>query len=879
MRYIHSNQFNSLMPHLGVIAVLLMTLHVHADHPSIFFSAADIPDIRLKANSSHADIMKPILSQANSLLSMPVPAEPEGADYTKLSLASRDVMVLAFAYVATGDSRYLTVGRDYLVTFASWPFWGADSKLGDRDLTLGFMLRACSMAYDWIYDSLSTSDRGAVHDAIVKHAQEMYEAASGPYNSGWANWWPQSYGQNHWDNNNSALGMAALVLDGECDSGGIWLDHAIREMRRDSFNLANIGDGTWHEGCLYQNSKLTATMPFYYNLKRLKGIDLLPKNYLAAYALFSLYNYLPSNRQMALTFSSYLRDWGGWLSAAGYSLLSLVASACNSGYAQWLWNRMGTELGRSSYQAGNHIPEFFYYAPSIAAVPPSDVPLSITLTDLEGVIWRTGWGAEELTFGLKTGCYGGRFLYHQYLSKKYPFDTDGANLNAGHNHADANTFWLYRGSVTLIGENEGRSLYNDLNFAYRSSSHNTLLVDGRGQYFPTDQTGVHEDNDGGIRCSHSVQGYDFVQSDASKRYRATNTDGSIGPHMISLFVRNVLFVRPSYFLIVDNIADSAVHEYEMRFHFGDSAKIDTGSGWIHATCAENNMVGIRTLVPSPYRFREVDSIRPAACITPVQEVKRVDFTFVVYPSFTSEWAGKPEFTPVTQNESATCIHVSGAIAFDHIIKHADAIDTPIIGGYKIDARAASIGKSVDGNIRDLFLTQGTTIVDSGGAPVLLHSGTTIDAVHITISDTAVTAYLEQEGAPDLRIYAPGTDPELVKVPGWNAAASSDGDFLLISGTPRPVKRKNRQRNGANTTVSRIHGGETIRIRPTTSGVMSAHAYRLDGKCVWRCMRRPVRAGCAVDIPCDNRQIRNSLLLIIVEINGERISQSLIEMIR
>lgn len=104
-------------------------------------------------------------------------------------------MVLAFAYVAIGDSRYLTVGRDYLVTFASWPFWVADSKLGDRDLTLGFMFRACAIAYDWIYDSLSASGRMAMNDAIVKHAQAMYKAASGPYNAGWANWWPQSYGR------------------------------------------------------------------------------------------------------------------------------------------------------------------------------------------------------------------------------------------------------------------------------------------------------------------------------------------------------------------------------------------------------------------------------------------------------------------------------------------------------------------------------------------------------------------------------------------------------------------------------------------------------------------------------------------------------------
>jgi hypothetical protein len=871
----HSTRFNVMMMRLYAVVILAGAHPAHAVHPSIFFSTADIPDIRQKATSSHAAIMKPILSQASSLLPAVVPSAPTGADYSKLSLASRDVVVLAFAFVATGDSRYFTAGRDYLVSFASWPYWGADSKLGDRDLTLGFMLGACAMAYDWLYDSLSTSDRAAVKGALVKHGREMYEAASGPYNSAWANWWTQSFGQNHWDNNNVALGMAALVLDGEFDSSDIWLGHAVREMRRDSFNLANIEDGTWHEGCLYQNSKLTASMPFYWNLKRLKGIDLLPRSYLSAYSLFALYNYLPSNRQMVLTFSSYLRDWGGWLSAAGYSLLSLAASACNSGYAQWLWNRMGTELGRSSYQAGNHIPEFFYYNPSVAAVPPDDLPLSITLSDLEGVIWRTGWGTDELTFGFKTGCYGGRFLYNQYLSRKYPFDADGANLNVGHNHADANTFWLYRGNVTLIGENEGRSLYNDLNSAYQSSSHNTLLIDGMGQYFPTNQTGVYENNDGGFRFSGSVAGYDFVSADASRRYRATNSDGSIGSPMVSLFVRNVLFIRPSYFVIVDNVADSAAHAYEERFHFGDSAKIDTGLGWIRAACPQNNVVGVRTLAPVPFGFREVDSIRSAACVTPLQQVKRMDFTFVVYPCLASDWAGRPEFSAI-QNQSATLVHASGDIAFDHIIRHADAADTVTIGGHTIDGNAAGIGKNAAGKIRDLYLAGGTLIADSNGTRTLLQSGVRIKGVHAAIADTAVTVYLDQKGNADLRIYAPGSKPALVKVPGWNVVVTVNGDYLLISGSARVIEPESPNKNRRNNALSFIQWGKLIRFLPGQSGMMTVSAFRLDGKCLWRSSPQFVKAGCIVDIPSNWRQSGNSLVVIVADINGVKTAKSLLQ---
>ena len=875
MRKLTSITINYYSLHLFFVVLLFFAHHVQGDHPSIFFSADDIADIRSKATSSHSAIMKPILSQAASLLSSAVPPEPTGAAYSTLSLASRDIMVLAFAFVATGDARYCTRGKEYLLSFASWNHWGADRELGDRDLSLGFMLKACALAYDWLYDSLSGAEQTTVRTALVKHSQAMYEAAAGEYNADWLNWWSQSYGQNHWDHNNACLGLAALVLDGECDSSSTWLDHAISEMRKDSFNLAGIGDGTWHEGCLYQNSKLTTTMPFYYNLKRLKGIDLFPENYLRAYARFALYNYLPSERQMVLTFSSYIRDWGGWLSAAGYSLLSLVASECNSGLAQWLWEKMGTELGRSSYQAGNHIPEFFYYSPSITPVPPTDLPLSARFTDLEGVIWRTGWGTDDLTFGLKCGSYGGTFLYHHYLSKMYPFDVDGANLNVGHNHADANTFWLYRGRVTLIGEKEGRSLYNDLNYANQSSSHNTLLIDGKGQYFPTDQTGVYQDNDGTIRFSCSVRGYDFVEADASNRYRATATDKSIGPPMISQFVRNVLFVRPSYFIFVDNVADSLDHDYSLRFHFGDSAGIDTSAGWIHAICTQNNSVGIRILAPDQYRFSTADSIRPAVSISPSTQVKRMDFVSVVYPSLETEWDEKPEFSPAITTRSATLVHVPGDIAFDHMIRHAVAYDTSAIGEYELSGKVASIGKTADGTIRDLFLGNGTSIADKMGERILVQSSANVNGLHIDFGDTAVTVYLDQSGETDLRFFAPGISPELVKVPGWNVTASSTGDYLTIAGTA-PVKQRKRNTGNVNNTLFTFHNHETMYFQAPETGRLTLHAFRLDGKCIWQSGERHVVKGMSITIPCEKMRIPHSVVVVTAEINGDKSAQLLLK---
>jgi len=51
--------------------------------------------------------------------------------------------------------------------------------------------------------------------SLVKRAQELYEASALPYHSTWSNWWSRAYLQNHYWINNSALGIAGLVLMGD----------------------------------------------------------------------------------------------------------------------------------------------------------------------------------------------------------------------------------------------------------------------------------------------------------------------------------------------------------------------------------------------------------------------------------------------------------------------------------------------------------------------------------------------------------------------------------------------------------------------------------------------------------------------------------------
>ena len=86
--------------------------------------------------------------------------------------------------------------------------------------------------------------------------------------------------------------------------------------------------------------------------------------------------------------------------------------------------------------------------------------------------------------GSKSGLYGGEFFYQAFTQQQYPFDTAGLAVNTGHDHEDAGTFYLYWGGVDLALEMA--DCYSSWGVLpdVGQTAHNTLLVDGAGQYWP-----------------------------------------------------------------------------------------------------------------------------------------------------------------------------------------------------------------------------------------------------------------------------------------------------------------------------------------------------------------------------------------------------------
>ena len=269
------------------------------------------------------------------------------------------------------------------------------------------MLLGNALAYDWLYHTLTPTERQTVRESLASWAQKMYEASAGPRELSWGNWWRKSYLQNHHWTNNSALGVAGLTLLGEDNRAQNWIDQASSQLTRVQYVLNEIEDGGWHESISYQSYGLTMLLPFLVNLRKNQGIDLFPHDYLRNYPYWQIYNHLPNSLQFILAYGDF--EWS-WLGVhRSHNLLRFTAKEYGNGYAEWMVQQLIKADDRKAdvWATPWYVFEFLYYDPTIAPQPPLGLKTARLFPDLEGVIWRTGWDEDDLVFALKTGRYMG----------------------------------------------------------------------------------------------------------------------------------------------------------------------------------------------------------------------------------------------------------------------------------------------------------------------------------------------------------------------------------------------------------------------------------------------------------------------------------------
>ena len=283
---------------LAVVSALIA-----AAHPSLFFGSSDVPALRQAAQTTHASIASHITAVLDQHLSDPTPSPSEYDDFRFLG---NQVAVWAFGYQLTGKAQYAAIARSQLLTYAGWSTWdnGETASLGGPDLAEAHMLLGTSIAYDWIYETLSAADRATIANKIGAEAQRV--AAYLP-NA----WWVDQYLQNHNWIDTAGLGMAALALQGEDARASGWLSLVQNDLEKLKVTIGQIPDGSWHEGLPYEGYGLAMALPFWQAMRH-AGADYTDMGLLRGYGTILLYAGTADDpKQVILPFGDFTH-WPGW---------------------------------------------------------------------------------------------------------------------------------------------------------------------------------------------------------------------------------------------------------------------------------------------------------------------------------------------------------------------------------------------------------------------------------------------------------------------------------------------------------------------------------------------------------------------------------------
>ncbi len=661
-----------------------------------------------------------------------------------------------------------------------------------------------AIGYDVLSDSSGAVPAGAQLDAatqssvrarLASEAARIYDqSASGQHPT----WWGTEYLQNHNWFDVSALGVAALTLQGElspdptCD----WLSAAVDDYRKVDVGLRTIADGTWHEGYSYEGSSIAAWLGFVIPFERARAPgatscagasqwpDFADVPSFRGWPHYRALSSLPGNEHQAIVMHG---DWFGWSADQVLMTYRFAAAHFGDGEAEWLAQ---TQLAVHphdtwGYEQQATALEYLVYDASVA--PKTPAATDVFLSDLQGYVTRSGWTTDAKVLGVKAGAFGGTSNWAAVAAGKSP----APDIDFGHDHDDDLGFWLYGDGQWLAPEADGYAEHAYCSASdphvWNASYHNTLTVDGVGQ-IGDDET-CRDTGDGKIPWS---RGGSVTAHDALRDHAYVDMDGTaLYPASLGLDLvrRQVLFLDRRCVVVRDTLRGAAPHTWEWNVHALD-AIVQDGS-WLRDEAKSDVALGVRMVTPEAWTLTVSNDALPhgpnpgtyidadedvthgvVSVQTPSAEGR---FLAVMCPTTVSGWASHPDVEPLGDVASArgftvTTPTVSGAWLF------ADDASKPVTDGAQRSLTGLIGGVESAGSKARYTLVRGNALSDpshpvieadaQGGAVEAVVAGTTVD----------VTA----DGATHARVYAP-----VATSATWNGAPvsvkrdPSDARYVLI----------------------------------------------------------------------------------------------------
>jgi len=360
-----------------------------------------------------------------------------------------------------------------------------------------------------------------------------------------------------------ALGLGALALIGRDPRAEKWLARAVSSTQRflDLFSP----DGSFFEGISYLQYSMRTTLPFIDAHTRLVGdvdwTQVVNWDGVLEYIMGMQMGKRPNGLPDVVNFSD-----------SRYSILPGAVSRMGAYTGNPLAGFAATYAGEPQFHY-----DYLWFEPAAPSRPPR-AALKNYRSDLNWIITRTGWKAEDTVIAFKSGG------------------------PANHEHADRHHITLKAYGERLLNDHFGAS-YDRRTPGWvmrQTRAHNAVLIDGKGHPYIDGTEGVNDSKAyATVLAYHDKGDHIWWTSDASAAYILDNYHA----HQV---LRTVVWAKPGFIVVFDQVRfryrpqtldarfypDNADGKAAMSID-GPRFTIHRPQAQLHALTAGNTLVGPR----------------------------------------------------------------------------------------------------------------------------------------------------------------------------------------------------------------------------------------------------------------------------------------------
>ena len=655
---------------------------IPADRPRLYFRRANLARLREEMRTKEAKRLESIARGADRRLGEELYPEPEplpgrGQERSKAYLESFRTMrpftsgmqECALAYIVTGERKYAEEAKRRLLHFATWDTSPtAPSGLSHNDEAAMDIAMRGPRTFDWIYDTLTDDERERCQEMLRERLAQINQMhhrmpfESRPYSS----------------HPGRMIGFAtegAIAFAHELPEAREWLDYML-DILWAVYPAWGAADGGWAEGIGYWTAYMSMIFDPVFLLDDI-GVPYKNKPFLENTGYFGLYCAPPFSK---------VRPFGdgheGGVGRGQGNLLYLLSALYGDPYFRWYGEQTG--VTSSTSPAG-----WLARGRDVEPKAPSDLPQARAFPHVGWVAMHSDLTRpkDNIHFMLKASPYG----------------------SASHSHASQNAFILNAfGEPLAIGSGyyQRYGSPHHAEWTWETKAHNSILVDGKGQL-------KHSlASRGRIVDFEDADGFAYATGDATEAYEGR----------LKRFLRHVLFVRPDYFVIYDELESVTEADYQWLLHARSEMAPDEAGQRVLISEGEARL-DVRFLTPAGLKFSQTNEfdVTPEREDSPLQwhfraetpgKSEAMSFLTALAPLRAGE-AGKFEGAQAVSCTGGVACEVAGTWGKDVVIWRHEGEDLARAGDVETEARAACVRRNRNGEIAGVFALGGQSVTVGG----------------------------------------------------------------------------------------------------------------------------------------------------------------------